>query len=135
MKRLVLTTAGVLATIGLAGLVGADAPSPTIKQAMAKLHKGATAALPSLKKALGEGSPDWKGIKTTATLISELSAAITDQSPPKGDKANYMTLSKAYASTASDLKEAAEKEDLTAAKAALGKLQGSCMTCHKAHKK
>ena len=34
MKRLVLTMASVLATIGLAGLVGADEPSPTIKEAI-----------------------------------------------------------------------------------------------------
>ncbi len=133
LKRFAMM-AGVIALIGLGSFAGAVEPSPSIKQAMGKLHKGGTAALPSLKKALAQDSPDWKGISTTATLVSDLSAAITEQKPPKGDQANYTKLAKAYASSAAALKTAAEKEDLAGAKAAMGKLQSSCMDCHKAHK-
>ena len=96
------TMAGVVALLGLVvGIAGAyDDPVPTIKQAMGKLHKGATAALPTVKKALAAPTPDWAGIQTTTKLISDLSAAITEQEPPKGDKADYTRSSKAYAAEA-----------------------------------
>jgi cytochrome c556 len=131
-----MTMAGVVALLGLVvGIAGAfDDSSPSIKVAMGKLHKGGTAALPSLKKALGAPSPDWKGIQTTSKLVSDLSAAITEQDPPKGDKANYAKLSKAYADEAKKLKEAADAEDAAQAKKSLGKLNSTCKTCHTAHK-
>jgi cytochrome c556 len=130
------TMAGVVAMLGLvAGIAGAyDDPVPTIKQAMGKLHKGGTAALPTVKKALGAPTPDWPGIQTTTKLISDLSAAITDQDPPKGDKADYTKLSKAYAAEAKTLMEAAEAKDAAQAKKSVGKLGATCKTCHTAHK-
>jgi cytochrome c556 len=130
------TMAGVVALLGLVvGIAGAfDDSKPSIKVAMGKLHKGGTAALPSLKKALGAPSPDWKGIQTTTKLVSELSEAITELEPPKGDKANYAKLSKAYAVEAKTLKEAADAEDAATAKKSLGKLGSSCKACHDTHK-
>jgi hypothetical protein len=130
------TMAGVIALLGLVvGIAGAyDDPVPTIKQAMGKLHKGGTAALPTVKKALAAPTPDWDGIQTTAKLISDLSAAITDQEPPKGDKADYAKLSKAYAAEAKHLKEAADAKDAAQAKKSVGKLNSTCKTCHTAHK-
>jgi cytochrome c556 len=130
------TMAGVVALLGLVvGIAGAyDDPAPTIKQAMGKLHKGATAALPAVKKALTAATPDWDGIQTTTKLISDLSAAITEQEPPKGDKAAYAKLSKAYAAEAKTLMEAAEAKDAAQAKKSVGKLNTTCKTCHAAHK-
>lgn len=129
------TTAGVAAVLGLAGLAGAgDDTPPTIKAAMGKLHKGGTAALPTVGKALKAPNPDWKGIQTTSKLIAELSEAITGLEPPKGDKADYEKQIKAYTANAKMLKEAADKEDVAKASAAVAKLGASCKTCHAAHK-
>jgi cytochrome c556 len=134
IKRFAMMMAGLAALLGVAGLAGAQDDKPTIKQAMAKLHKGGTAALPSIKKALGADTPDWKGIKKTTILIADLSAAITELEPPKGDQAAYTKQSKVYATNAKALKDAADKEYSAAAKAALGKLNSSCMPCHKSHR-
>jgi cytochrome c556 len=130
------TMAGVVALLGLVvGIAGAyDDPAPTIKQAMGKLHKAGTGALPTVKKALAAPTPDWDGIQTTTKLISDLSAAITEQEPPKGDKEAYAKLSKAYAAEAKHLKEAADAKDAAQAKKSVGKLGATCKTCHSAHK-
>lgn len=133
LKRCAAMAAGV-AILGLAGLATADEPSPTIKQAMGKLHKGQTGALNVLKKALGTDKPDWKGVQKTTKLVAELSESITGLEPPQGDKAGYEKLSKAYATNAKALQDASDKEDLAGSKAALGKLNMSCMPCHKAYK-
>jgi cytochrome c556 len=135
IKRFAMMMAGLAALLGVAGLAGAQDDKPTIKQAMAKLHgKSATAALPSIKKALAADSPDWKGVQKTSKLVADLSVTITELKPPKGDQADYTKLSKTYATNAKALKDAADKEDAAAAKAAVGKLFGSCMPCHKSHK-
>jgi cytochrome c556 len=134
IKRFAMMMAGVAALLGVAGLAGAQDDKPTIKQAMGKLHKAGTGALPSIKKSLAAETPDWKGIKKTNKLIADLSAAITELEPPKGDQADYTKQSKAYATNAKSLKDAADKEDAAAAKAAFGKLNTSCKSCHDVHK-
>jgi hypothetical protein len=134
IKRFAMMMAGLAALLGIAGLAGAQDDKPTIKQAMGKLHKAGTGALPSIKKALAADTPDWKGIQKTTKLIAEISATIIELEPPKGDQADYTKQSKAYATNAKALKDAADKEDAAASKAAFGKLNASCKSCHDLHK-
>jgi cytochrome c556 len=133
MKRLAVLL-GMVVMLGLGGLAGAYDDPPSIKKAMAQLHKGQKAALPSIKAELKSDSPDWKKLKDTSKIIVTLSESITDLEPPKGDKEDYAKLSKAYLGSAKDLNAASEAEDVAKAKSAAGKLGASCKSCHDAHK-
>ena len=46
-----------------------DGDTPTIKEIMAKLHKGSKAPLTAVKAELKTDSPDWAKVKTEATII------------------------------------------------------------------
>jgi cytochrome c556 len=111
-----------------------DDETPTIKQIMAKLHKGSKAPLSTVKNELKGDSPDWSKVETDAKIIEKLGAFLPKAEPPKGEKASYEKLAKAYATNAKNLKEAAEKQDLDKARAASKSLGGSCKACHAAHK-
>ena len=131
------TVLGFLAVAGWtsrpAGAQSDDEP-PTIKQIMAKLHKGSKAPLTTVKNALKSDSPDWSKIETEAKVIEKFGALLPKAEPPRGEKASYEKLARAYEKNAKALKEAAEKEDLAKARDACKKLSGSCMACHKAHR-
>ena len=134
MKKRLAVLLGMVVTLGLGGLAGAYDDPPTIKKVMAQLHKGQKSALSSVKAEIKSASPDWKTIKDTSKTIVTLSESITDLEPPKGDKAGYGKLSKAYATLAHELSDSAEAEDSTKTAAAAKKLSSTCKACHDAHK-
>ena len=111
-----------------------DDEMPTIKQIMAKLHKGAKAPLKTVQTQLKGDSPDWSKVETEAKIIEKFGAFLPKAEPPKGEKASYEKLAKSYEKNAKALKEAAEKEDLTKARDATKALGKSCAACHKAHR-
>jgi hypothetical protein len=111
-----------------------DDETPTIKQIMAKLHKGSKAPLTAVKNALKSEAPNWSTIETEAKVIEKFGAFLPKADPPRGDKESYVKLAKDYEKNAKALKEAAAKEDLDKARDASKKLNGSCMACHKAHR-
>jgi cytochrome c556 len=111
-----------------------DDETPTIKQIMGKLHKGAKAPLTTVKAELKGDSPDWSKVATEAKVIEKYGAYLPKADPPRGDKASYEKLAKAYAKNAKALNTAAEKEDLAKAKDATKNLGGSCQACHKSHR-
>lgn len=111
-----------------------DEEKPTIKQIMAKLHKGSKAPLNSVKAELKGDSPNWKKVETEAKIIEKFGAFLPKTEAPRGDQASYEKLAKAYAKNAKALQEAAEKEELAPARDATKKLGGSCQACHKAHR-
>jgi cytochrome c556 len=138
MKSLICgaSMCSLLVVIGLAGRnVGAadDAPA-TIDKIMEALHKGRKSPLATLKAAFKSQSPDWASVQKETKTYAKLAADMPKNDPPKGDAAAYKKLAKTYASNAKALDDAAQKEDLAAAKAAFGKIGGSCMGCHKAHR-
>ena len=81
-----------------------------------------------------EDSPDWSKVEKDAVIIEKFAVFLTKTDPPKGEKASYVKLTKAYETGAKDLKTAAEKEDLKSARAASKKLGDSCKACHTAHR-
>jgi hypothetical protein len=138
MKRLVCM-AVALAVIGLAvlssGPAGAqDGKTPTIKDVMDELHKGAKSPLAQLKTQLKAESPNWAEIQKTTKEFVKFGAALPKNEPPKGDPEAFRTLATSYYNTAKAIDEAAQKEDKQAAQAAFSKLTGLCKTCHAAHK-
>ena len=135
--RSLICTASVMCLIVIAGVVsrGAsdDAPA-TIDKIMDTLHKGKKSANAVIKTALKSASPDWAKVQKEAKTYAKYSADLDKNDPPKGDSAAFKKLAKAFATNAKALSDAAEKEDLAAAKAAFGKINASCKTCHAAHK-
>jgi Cytochrome C' len=132
MKRLVCL-ASTFATLAL--LAGARTQdSATIKEVMDKLHKGGTAPLAKLKTALKAESPDWKEVQDLTKEFVTFGALLEKNDPPRGEKADFEKLAKAYHKNAKALDEAAKAEDKAKAKAALGKITASCKACHTAHK-
>ncbi len=136
MKR-VACGASVLSVAVLAVLsasYAAEDETPTIKQVMAKLHKGAKSPLAQVKTALKSESPQWDQIKKAARAYVTYGAALTKNDPPRGDKEAYEKLAKDFYADAKALDEAAEKEDKPAAQESFQKLSTSCKACHSAHK-
>jgi cytochrome c556 len=138
MRRLVCG-ASVLALLLLAALAtspagAGDEPTPTIKDVMRKLHKGANSPLARLKKDLGAPAPNWKAVQDTTKDFVILGAALGKNDPPRGEAAGYKKLADAYFTNAKALDDAAKAEDKAAAQAAYRKLSASCKSCHQAHR-
>jgi cytochrome c556 len=132
MKRL-MCLASTLATMAL--LAGATTQeSATIKEVMDNLHKGGNAPLAKLKTALKAESPDWTKVQELTKDFIKFGALLEKNEPPRGDKADFEKLAKAYYKNAKALDDAAKAEDKGKAQAALNKIGASCKTCHTAHK-
>jgi len=136
MRRRVIGL-GVLTLLGLTSFaVGGDDEdkTPTIKEVMQKLHKGADSPLAKLKTALKADAPDWKSIQDKSKDFVILGAAMAKNDPPKGEKKDFKKLADDYYEESKKMDDAAKKEDKTATEAAFKKVSTSCMACHKAHK-
>ena len=138
--RSLMCVASVLVLLAVAGWVSgpagaaSDDETPTVKKIMATLHKGTKAPVNNVKALLKGDSPEWSKVEKDAVVIEKLAVFLAKSDPPKGEKASYNKLTKAYETSAKDLKTAAEKEDLKSARAASKKLGDSCKACHTAHR-
>jgi cytochrome c556 len=140
LMRALFCATSVLVLLLIAGLVSGPAgaqdeeKTPPVKKIMDVLHKGGKAHLSKAKAALKGDSPDWAEVLKDAKAIAKYGAYLPKNDPPRGDKESWEKIAKTYASTAKTLEEAAEKEELTKARAATKKLGATCKTCHEAHK-
>jgi cytochrome c556 len=137
MKRS-LVGFSLLAFAGMAIVVGssafADDKTPTIKQVMGKLTKGPKSLTPTIGKELKSAKPNWTTIQAQSAEFATLASALCLNDPPKGDKASWDSLAKAYSDDAKALDTAAQAKDKAGALSAHEKLAKSCMGCHKVHK-
>jgi len=116
-----------------AGPLGA---SPTTKQIMVKLNgRGPGALTQAIGKALEPDSPPWGTIGPQTQEYARLAAAMGKNDPPKGSKDSWEKLATAFATTAESLNKAAQAKDRDAALEAHGIITGSCMECHKEHRR
>jgi hypothetical protein len=123
--------------IGLAGALDAqDAKPPTIKEIMGKLNKGPNSLCPSIGKDLRADEPKWDDIQKEAKEFATFAEELPKRNPPRGDKANWEKLAKAYAENAKGLDAAAQKKDKPAAQAVHRRLADmkNCNACHDAHR-
>jgi hypothetical protein len=102
---------------------------------MGKLHKGADAPLAKLKTALKADPPDWRDIQDKTKDFVIFGAALTKNTPPRGDKADFEKHADAYYQNAKALDAAAKAGGRAEAQAALNRIGASCKACHSAHKK
>lgn len=134
MKKLACV-ASVLAVVAASSLAATDEQeTPTIKEVMQKLHKGANSPLAKLKTALKADTPDWTSIQSLTKDFEKLGASLARNDPPKGEKADFKKLADDYYKNAKALNGAAKEENKADAQAAFKKVSSSCAACHKAHK-
>ncbi|MBL8794879.1 MAG: cytochrome C [Planctomycetia bacterium] len=140
MKTLVVRSIAIAA---LAAVIlwtnAADAQNgktPSVKEAMAKLNKGPGSLCPQVGKAIKAEAPNWDEIQKESKQVLVFADALVKNDPPRGDKASWDKLTKAYFASAKELDDAAQKKDKNGAAAAHAKLASSagCNGCHKAHR-
>ena len=124
----------LLASWGL-GLGGAEpAKALDIKQIMQQANKP-TGLYFNLKRDLEDDDPMWTEMRAEARELAQLASSLGKQTPPKGDKASWLKLTRAYADEAKGLYEAVLKKDRRAARAAVARMGGAtCTACHKVHR-
>ncbi len=140
MKTWMLGAAAAAAVVlaGLAnGRLAADPRPdkiPEIEEIMQKVNKGKDALHAVVGKDLQAASVDWSKVQKETKEYVALAEFLGKNDPPKGDKASWAKLTKAYAENAKALNEAAQKQDKSGALAVHKKIQGSCRACHTAHR-
>lgn len=139
--RSLLPKAGLLtvlaALLGWTGGTDAQAGKvPTVKEVMAKVNKGPNSLCPTLGKAIKADTPNWEEIQKETKAFLTFAEALTRNDPPRGDRASWDKLTKAYLQNVKELDDAVQKKDKAAATAAHGKVahSASCNNCHKAHR-
>ncbi len=128
--------AALLCVAGGAALpaLGQKDDAPTIRDIMGKLNRGPNSLTPSLAKDLRDAEPDWELIQESTAEYVELTRGLGKHTPPKGDKASWQRLAKAYADDARALDAAAKKKDKRGTAAVLDRINKACAACHKVHR-
>jgi hypothetical protein len=135
MKRIATVALALLAALLTVPVPAQTEKVPDIKEIMAKANKPGGHYF-ALRRDLKDETPPWDEVQASAKALSKLAVALTKNTPPKGDKASWDMLTKAYADNAKKLEDAANKKDKKAAEAAaLAMGDTACNACHKAHRK
>jgi len=135
MKRIATGALALLAALLTQHTPAQTDKVPDIKEIMAKANKPGGHYF-ALRRDLKDESPPWDEVQASAKALSKLAAALGKNTPPKGDKASWEALTRAYADNAKKLEDAAARKDKKAAEAAaLAMGDASCTACHKAHRK
>src|SRR5207253_10344123 len=124
MKRLLPGLIGVLVLLVLVCSFRAQGQAekvPDIKEIMAKLNKP-TGIYFSLMRELKEEEPMWDEARQQSKTLTQLSAVLGKHTPPRGDRASWQALTKAYADNARATEQAVLRMDKAAALAALEKI-------------
>jgi cytochrome c556 len=135
MKKWLLGLAAAgLGLTNLAHLGAADDKVPSVEDIMKMVNKKKGGLHSDVAELLKAGSPDWATLQDKTKKYAAMADFLGKNDPPQGDKSSWDKLTKAYAAEAKTLNAAADKKDKAAATAAMGKLQKSCMGCHKLHR-
>ena len=161
LTMLTIISAGLLAWVGCDGANDSDSPNapPTggpglggpgspgpgrperegksspIKVIMAKLDRGPSALTKAIGNGLKSESPDWGTLQKQSSEYAGLARELGPLEPPKGSKESWAQLTASFAETAGSLDRAAQAKDRAAALKAHESLTGSCMACHREHRR
>jgi cytochrome c556 len=119
---------------GSGGATAAAGGTPSISDIMQQVNRRKSGLHSEVGEALQAEPVDWATIEPKTKNYAALADFLGKNDPPKGDKASWESLTKAYAADAQTLHAAAEKKDKDAALAAHQKLNDSCMGCHRSHR-
>lgn len=89
----------------------------------------------AIKTALEAAQPDWPTIEKLAGEYASLAAELGTFDPPRGSKESWTRLTTALNDSATDLGKAARAKNKHEAVAASQRLSGSCMKCHREHRR
>jgi cytochrome c556 len=139
LMRSLICAVSLMGLLVIAGIVSqkasADGDEPaSIEKIMEALHKGRKSPIATIKTALKSASPDWATLQKVSKTYAKYAADLPKYDPPKGDKESFKTMARAFADSAKKLEDAAQREDLVAARSAFHKIDTSCKSCHDAHK-
>src|SRR5437773_11027492 len=118
MKKLGVATVTVAVLAGMAGgchrsggspAGAAAAGVPTITEIMQKVNKRKGGLHSDVGEALRASPVDWAAVQQATKEYAALTDFLGKNDPPKGDKASWEMLAKAYAGDAQALQAAAEK--------------------------
>ncbi len=112
----------------------ADDKITSIKDIMAKAHKGGDSLLSAMKADLAKKDVNWDAVQSKSKDLVLLAGDLSKNKPGKGEQASWDKLTAAYGEDAKKLHDAADKKDVPGASKALASLGKSCGACHKAHK-
>jgi cytochrome c556 len=124
---------GMVPTVDTPGGPGGGPPSK-IRELMTKLAKGPTSLTPTLGAAIKVDKPEWDKIQPQAKEFAQLAAELAKESPRRGSKESWESLTTSYLDDAKELEKAVEAKDKDAALAAHTALAGSCKACHDVHR-
>lgn len=106
-----------------------DDKAPTVKEIMAKGHKGTDALMAKIKTEAKDGK--WEEAVSHAKALAVFGEHLGKNKPNKGDAASWEKLTKKYAESTKAALKATEDKD---AKAVNKALMINCKECHDAHK-
>jgi hypothetical protein len=109
--------------------------SSPIRSIMRTLNGGRPTLTQRIGQELQPEQPDWGTIQKQASEYAQLAADLGKHSPPRGSQDSWTKFTLAYAQSASSLDKAAQAKDRDAALEAHGQLDGSCMACHREHRR
>ena len=131
-RPLALSAAILMAVACSVAAEDKEAKPKDIEEIMKKAHGGAKAYIKAVNKAVKDKK--WDDAAPTAKAWAAIAPHLSSFDPPKGDKASWKKMADAYGKQVKELEAAVKEKDEKAAKAALGKIQKGCGSCHKAHK-
>jgi hypothetical protein len=102
---------------------------------MGKLTKGPASLTPVIGKELEADPPAWDTITPQSKEYARLAGLMGKNEPPRGNKDSWSKLTTAFASSADALNKAVLAKDRDAALEAHSTLAGSCMGCHREHRR
>jgi dienelactone hydrolase len=115
---------------------GSSAQFASIADAMRKAN-GPTGARTALARTLNDGprdERDWKVLREESRVLADCGAWLVNQTPRKGDAADWRRHAASYRDAANALANAAERKSDTDAQSALTRLNASCARCHAEHR-
>jgi hypothetical protein len=136
MQRGMLALVLVCLVLGLVSAIAQESKPPSIKEVMKKINNKDAALCPRLGRALKAEQPSWDEVQREARQLALSADALALNDPPRGDKASWQQLTKAYIAAAHELDQASQRQDRAAALAAHAKLANpaTCNGCHKVHR-
>ncbi len=130
-----LAVAVGMASLSVAGRAADDKKGEdktyTIEEIMKKGH-GSKGLIKGINQLAKEGK--WEDAQKDAKLLKAFGVSLGKNKPPMGEEASWKKQTEAYKENTEAVFKAAEKKDAKGVTDGLGKIQKSCMGCHKEHK-
>lgn len=134
-------TAGIFLGLVMAALVSfavLAAPAADdglgIKEIMRKAN-GSSGLFNELRRDLREEDPDWVELRDRSRELIRLTEELRKTTPPRGDRASWNRLTRAYSDDARALEKTLTRMDKEAADKVVTRIAASCAACHKVHRK